>query len=406
MPGWPSIDRDAARRSDQTAAGRTDAAAARQSDDARAKGAESAAPSLSIVRDGVRTTLVFSGRLDAPGAGILWTQAMRAVTRVRGAPLRFDLAAVPALDMAGAALLLSAERRHGQPAEIVGADQQVAAVLARAQLATASSTQPAATPASASPSLSAAIIDALANGVAFVGEATVAVLHLPTRHRMLRIGDLLRYADQAGVRAVPLVMLLGFLMGMILAFQSAVPMRRFGADLFVANLVTISLLRELGPLLSAVILAGRTGSAFAAEIGTMKVNQEIDALVTMGIDPMTILVLPRLIAVMLVLPALALALDIAGLIGMATVLRGFGFPMVTIVHQVQSAASVSYLFGGLFKAVCFGAAIAAIGCRAGLSTGNGPRAVGLSATAAVVGGIISTIALDGVLALIFYRLNL
>ena len=354
----------------------------------------------------MRTTLVFSGRLDAPGAGILWTQAMRAVTRVRGAPLRFDLAAVPALDMAGAALLLSAERRHGQPAEIVGADQQVAAVLARARLATASSTQPAATPASAPPSLSAAIIDALANGVAFVGEATVAVLHLPTRHRMLRIGDLLRYADQAGVRAVPLVMLLGFLMGMILAFQSAVPMRRFGADLFVANLVTISLLRELGPLLSAVILAGRTGSAFAAEIGTMKVNQEIDALVTMGIDPMTILVLPRLIAVMLVLPALALALDIAGLIGMATVLRGFGFPMVTIVHQVQSAASVSYLFGGLFKAVCFGAAIAAIGCRAGLSTGSGPRAVGLSATAAVVGGIISTIALDGVLALIFYRLNL
>jgi phospholipid/cholesterol/gamma-HCH transport system permease protein len=126
----------------------------------------------------------------------------------------------------------------------------------------------------------------------------------------------------------------------------------------------------------------------------------------MGIDPMTMLVLPRLIAVMLVLPALALALDIAGLFGMATVLRGFGFPTVTIVHQVQIAANSTYVFGGLFKAVCFGAAIAAIGCRAGLATGNGPRAVGLSATAAVVGGIIAAIALDGLLALLFYRLSL
>jgi phospholipid/cholesterol/gamma-HCH transport system permease protein len=246
----------------------------------------------------------------------------------------------------------------------------------------------------------------VANGVAFLGEAAVAVLRLPGHLRMLRIGDVLRQADQAGVRALPLVALLGFLMGMILAFQSAIPMRRFGADLLVANLVTISLVRELGPLLSAVILAGRTGSAFAAEIGTMKVNQEVDALITMGLDPMTMLVLPRLIAVMLVLPALALVLDLAGLLGMATVMRGFGFPMASILHQVQGAASVGDLFGGLFKAACFGAAIAAIGCQSGLSTGNGPRAVGLSATAAVVGGIIATIALDGLLALIFYRLNL
>ena len=389
----------------------TDPAKARQGNPATARESAHAAARLRIDRDGTRTTLVFSGRLDAAGAGPLWNQATRAAARAHGYALRLDLTDVATLDTAGAALVLAAERRHGAPLDLVGADAQVTAILERTRLATAAAVQPAATTAASSfnlsaANLSAAIVDTLANGVAFVGEAALAVVHLPARHRMLRFGDLLRYADQSGVRAVPLVMLLGFLMGMILAFQSAVPMRRFGADLFVANLVTISLIRELGPLLSAVILAGRTGSAFAAEIGTMKVNQEIDALVTMGLDPMTMLVLPRLIAVMLVLPALALALDIAGLLGMATVLRGFGFPMITIIHQVQSAASVSYLFGGLFKAACFGAAIAAIGCRAGLSTGNGPRAVGLSATAAVVGGIISTIALDGTLALIFYRLNL
>ena len=197
-------------------------------------------------------------------------------------------------------------------------------------------------------------------------------------------------------------------MGLILAFQSAIPMRRFGADLFVADLVAISLLRELGPLLAAVILAGRTGSAFAAEIGTMKVNEEMDALATMGIDPMTMLVLPRLIAaVMLVMPVLTLVLELAGLVGMATVMRALRLPAGRrSCTRCKVRADLSDLLGGLFKAMVFGAAVAAIGCRAGLATGVGPRAVGLSATAAVVGGIVATIVLDGVFALLFYRLGL
>jgi phospholipid/cholesterol/gamma-HCH transport system permease protein len=391
---------------------------------------------MEIQRDHGGTALVFSGRLDAAGAGKLWRPAMRAATRARGQGLRLDLAALEACDMSGAALLLAVERAHGTPTgsaptgstpaggtptrstppqgtptagpsiTLTGASTHASAVLALARRAATEAAVPSDAPSPTLFAVLSASLDAMANGVAFLGEAVVAVVRLPRRLRMLRLGDLLIQADHAGARALPLVLLLGFLMGMILAFQSAIPMRRFGADLFVANLVTISLVRELGPLLSAVILAGRTGSAFAAEIGTMKVNQEVDALVTMGIDPMTMLVLPRLIAVMLVLPALALALDISGLLGMTTVLRGFGIPMASIVRQVQSAAGVRDLFGGLFKAVCFGAAIAAIGCRAGLSTGNGPRAVGLSATAAVVGGIVSTIVLDGLLALIFYRLSL
>ena len=223
---------------------------------------------------------------------------------------------------------------------------------------------------------------------------------------MLRMPDLLRYIDQAGVRSLPLVLMLGYLIGLILAFQSAVPMRRFGADIYVSNLVAISLVRELGPLLAAVILAGRTGSAFAAEIGTMKVNEEVDALMTMGLDPMTMLVLPRIFAAMLVMPVMTLALDLAGMLGMTTVMLGFGFPLVTITRQVQNWVDAGDVYGGLFKAVCFGLAVAAIGCRAGLGTGVGPRAVGLSTTAAVVGGIVATILLDGVFAVIFYRLDL
>ncbi len=246
---------------------------------------------------------------------------------------------------------------------------------------------------------------AATSGLVFIGALVSAVIHLPSHRRQFRARDVAREAEQAGFRALPLVLLLGALIGLILAFQSAIPMRQFGADIFVANLVSVSLLRELGPLLAAVILAGRTGSAFAAELGTMKVSQELDALEVMGLDSMTLLVLPRMVATLLVTPVLTLMLDAAGLIGMTAVMVGFGYSEPAIQAQVQQAASVGDLVGGLVKAAVFGAVVAAIGCRAGLTTGNGPRAVGLSATAAVVGGIVATIVLDGGFALLFYRLR-
>jgi len=367
----------------------------------------STAARLSVQQRDGRTVLVFGGRLEADSVGTLWRAAVRAASRARGNGLMFDLADVTFCDVGGASFLAAVEAAHGPPAELLGADERVTALLERARAANIAAPRsgPPPGPWTAREVLVAAF-GLIGASVAFLGEATLAVVRLPQRRRMLRLPDLLRYVDQAGVRSLPLILLLGYLIGLILAFQSAVPMRRFGADIFVANLVAISLVRELGPLLAAVILAGRTGSAFAAEIGTMKVNEEVDALVTMGLDPMTMLVLPRMMAAMLVMPVMTLALDLAGLLGMATVMRGFGFPLVTISRQVQNWVSAGDLYGGLFKAVCFGLAVAAIGCRAGLGTGVGPRAVGLSATAAVVGGIVATIALDGVFALIFYRLHL
>ena len=353
-----------------------------------------------------RVALVFAGRLDAAEIGPLWRPAIRAAQQARGRDLVFDLAGVAFCDVGGAAFLAEAEAAHGGPAELQGAEERVSALLRRARAARAGGVPQQASPHPTAMQIAAAALRLVGVSIAFLGEAVVAFARLPGRRRMLRLADLLRYADQAGVRALPLVLLLGYLIGLILAFQSAVPLRTFGADIFVASLVAISLLRELGPLLTSVILAGRTGSAFAAEIGTMKVNEEVDALVTMGLDPMTMLVLPRILAAMLVTPALTLSLDLAGLLGMATVMSGFGFPMSTIVRQVQVWVYASNLYGGLFKAVCFGIAVAAIGCRAGLNTGAGPRAVGLSATSAVVGGIVATIVLDGIFALIFYRLRL
>lgn len=355
-------------------------------------------------RDGAQVLSV-RGRLDIAAAAGLWSDALRAAAASPGKQLVIDLAGLESCDTAGATLLLAmAAARDG--ATLEGARPHVAALLARARTALVEPSRP---PPAAPPPWHVVIGQGLAlagDGFAFLGEAVLAVLHLPMRSRQFRIGDFLRTADEAGVRAVPLVLLLGLLIGLILAFQSLVPMQRFGADVYVANLVAISLLRELGPLLAAVVLAGRSGSAFAAEIGTMKVNQEVDALVTMGIDPMTMLVLPRMAAALLVTPVLTVLMELAGLAGMSVVLVGSGIPLAAIGNQIIYWVRPQDFYQGLGKAVVFGAVVAAIGCRAGLAAGHGPRAVGQAATEAVVGGIVATILLDGLFAVLFYRIGL
>ncbi len=354
--------------------------------------------------EGGTAVLAFSGTLDGAGIAAVWDAAMAAAAKAKGKGLVLDLEGVTACDTAGAALLAEVLARQGGEGEVKGASEQVSALLTRVREIGPAPEPPAAKPPTVKEVLSGGLNAAL-GGVAFLGEAVVATFRLPLRARQFRRVDLMRTADQAGVQAVPLTLLLGTLMGLILAFQSLIPMRRFGADIYVANLVAISLIRELGPLLAAVILAGRTGSAFAAEIGTMKVNQEIDALTTMDIDPMTMLVLPRMLAAMVVMPALTVLMEMSGLLGMLLVMVGAGYPPVTIANQVAAWVVPSDFYGGIFKAIVFGAVVAGIGCRAGLSTGIGPRAVGLSATSAVVGGIVATIVLDGIFAVVFYRLG-
>jgi len=361
---------------------------------------------FAVVEADGAAVLRVSGTLELAQTARLWTDMLRAARSAQGRPLAIDLSALTACDTAGATLLLQTERAHAGPTTIRGADPRVAAVL---DLIRPVSAPLPPTPPAVPQSWRNVVVSGLTvctGGLAYLGEVAVAVVRLPARLRMFRVGDLLRAADEAGVQAIPLVLLLGVLIGLILAFQSLVPMRRFGADIYVANLVALGLLRELGPLLTAVVLAGRSGSAFAAEIGTMKVNEELDALATMGVDAMTMLVLPRLLAAMLVMPVLTVIMELSGLLGMTLVLTAGGIPPVTIANQVAHAVVPGDFYGGLFKAALFGAAVAAIGCRAGLATGIGPRAVGLSATSAVVGGIVAAIALDGMLAVLFYRLGL
>ncbi len=344
------------------------------------------------------------GALTARTLGPLWPQALRA-SAAQGGALSLDLSGVERMDGSGAALILAMERAHGGPVEIAGAAPAVQALLD--QLRAVAPPKPPPKKTAPPPGLPfAGLWQAARTRTAFLGAAVLAVISLPVRLRMLRRSDFAAIAHRAGAQALGLVLMLGFLIGMILAFQSAVPMRQFGADLYVADLVTIALCRELGPLLVAVILAGRTGSAFAAELGTMQVNDEISALVTMGINPAVMLVLPRIAAAMLVMAPLTVAMDGAGLAGMAAVLNAFGYPFAAIKGHIASGSAAKDFVEGLVKGVIFAAAVALIGCRAGLTAKGGPRAVGEAATAAVVGGIVAAVALDGLFAVMLYRLRL
>ncbi|WP_230166832.1 ABC transporter permease [Roseomonas sp. CECT 9278] len=366
--------------------------------------AKPAAARLDILDEPGGRVLRLAGRLDVTEAGRLWPVAMAAAAQ--GPVAAIDLGGLEFLDSAGAVMLVEAAPQ----AEMRGAAAEVAAVLDRTRRALATvPPPPEAPPWRPITAIGRATVgrgrDALA-GIAFLGEAVVTIGRVLARPRLLRWSDLLRHLDEVGTRAFPLTLLLGFLIGVILAYQSSIPLRRFGAEVFVPNLVGISLLRELGPLLAGVVLAGRTGSAFAAELGTMTVNEEVDALKIMGIDPTAMLVLPRLAAATLVMPVLALLMSLAGLAGMTLIMNTLGYPWAAVQGQLQQWLSLGDLAGGLFKAACFGLVIAGIGCRAGLSAGRGPRAVGDAATAAVVGGIVAIVAMDGVFAVLFFRLGI
>ena len=242
--------------------------------------------------------------------------------------------------------------------------------------------------------------------VEFVGEAGVAIVKALLNPKQVRWKDAFLVAETAGVNALPVIALIGFLMGLIMAFQAAIPMRQFGAEIYVANLVGLSMVRELGPLMTAIVLAGRSGSAFAAELGTMKVNEEIDALITMGLDPVRFLVVTRILAVVIMTPLLTLFADLIGVMGGSLVLISMGYSLSTYLKQIVSMVTYVDLFGGLLKSIVFGFLVAGIGCLRGLQTEIGASAVGESTTRAVVGGIVLIVVTDGIFSVVYYYLGI
>jgi phospholipid/cholesterol/gamma-HCH transport system permease protein len=194
---------------------------------------------------------------------------------------------------------------------------------------------------------------------------------------------------------------MGFLMGVIIAFEVGLVARQFGAIIFVVNGVGVAMLRELGPLMTAIVLAGRTGAAFAAQIATQRVNEELNAISTFGLDPIEFLVLPRLLAAIFVVPLLAVLADVVGLFGGALVMAStFDVSYLQFYSQLLKAVTAQDFILGIVKAAVFGLTIAAIGCHRGFRAGAGPASVGLSATGAVVASIVMVVVIDGLFAVV------
>ncbi|MGZ8443285.1 MAG: MlaE family lipid ABC transporter permease subunit [Candidatus Binatia bacterium] len=358
-----------------------------------------------------RLKLSIDGRLDANSTGRVWRESTRLVSVARAATVDLDASAMDYCDGSGIALLIQLRRlqqKAGGKLEIHGLRPEFQELLDDWSQGGSDTTQPKANVrvhlVEEVGQSAVQLWDDMREVISFIGQLGHAMVKAALHPSTVRWRDTLLVAEELGVNALPIVALLSFLVGVIMAFQAAVALRQFGAEIFVANMIGLSVLREMGPLMTAIILAGRSGSAFAAEIGTMKVREEIDALKTMGLEPVRFLVVPRVLAGVAMTPVLTVFADLFGVMGGSVVMMSLGFPLITFFNQLQSAVSYGSLVGGLVKAFAFGILIAAIGCLRGLQTETGASAVGLSTTHAVVSGIILIVITDGIFSVIYFYL--
>lgn len=368
---------------------------------------------LEITSTATSVELRLDGRLDAAGVAALWPQALETLTRHGEMPVRVDAAGVAYCDGAGLAFLVDILRQERPPQAavvITGLTERFQRLLDQFD-PTAFRDQMAVEPAPESflhrlgESAHRTAGD-LAAQLQFVGDAMSALVFAIRHPRSVRWRDTVAIAEEAGVNALPIVTLVAFILGVIIAYQSAVSMRQFGAEIYVADLIGISMVRELAPLMTAILLAGRSGAAFAAEIGTMRVNEEVDALTTFGFDPIRFLVVSRVLAAVVVAPLLAVYADVVSILGGGLILLTFQVPLVTYFKEVFTLVQMSDLLGGLFKCAAFGLVISGIGCLRGLQTGKGAAAVGIATTRAVVSSLVMIVLVDGLFAIVYYHLGI
>ena len=243
--------------------------------------------------------------------------------------------------------------------------------------------------------------------LSFIGEATLSLVKFFLGRARFRRTDLLIFIEECGADSLPIVTLISVLVGLILAFVGAVQLKLFGAHIYVANLVAIAMVREMGALMTGIIMSGRIGAAYAAQLGTMQVNEEIDALITMGISPVDFLVLPRMLAMVLMMPLLALYSDLLGILGGAIV--GVGVMDITVIQyitQTQTTLDLTNISLGIAKAGIYAIIIALSGCLRGMQSGRSAAAVGEATTSAVVTAIVGIIVTDGIFAVLCNALGI
>ncbi|SEK90092.1 phospholipid/cholesterol/gamma-HCH transport system permease protein [Roseivivax marinus] len=360
-------------------------------------------PTIDVTHSGTRTEISVAGDLDVAAL----PRVDRALAEVPAdRPARADLSEVARLDTAGAFALLRLRARleaAGQGLEIAGADARMQAVLETVERSMPEKVD--AVPARRSLKDR---VEGVGRAVADAGQMSLELLNMfgmilarlgrvIVRPGELRVTALVHHAEAVGFQAVPIVALMSFLIGIVLAFQGAVQLRQFGAEVFVVDLLGISILRELGVLLTSIIVAGRTASSFTAAIGSMKMREEIDAMRTLGLDPAAMLFLPRVLALLLMLPILALIADAAGLIGgaiMAWAVLDISPPM--FATRLVEGTDVANLIIGIGKAPVFALIIGVVGCHAGMRVRGNAESLGRQTSASVVTAIFAVIVADAV----------
>ena len=366
--------------------------------------------------DAASAKIVLGGKVDVYSLGGVWAQirGLQNNWLAQGAAnsktLTFDASKVDSLDGAGIAFLIDlqeAQQKGGGIFTLVGLDPRYQPLLKEfdpiSNLFPAPVIRPQRSFIVSTGMATKNFLDDAKGLITFTGHLSADLVWSVMHPREVRWSDFVNAAVQAGIAALPIVGLVSFLIGVILSFQAAIGMKQFGATSFVGPLAALGIVREMGPLITAILLAGRSSAAFAAEIGTMTVNSEVDALVTGGLSPIRFLVVPRVLAGILVMPILTLYADIVSILASMITMLAYGIPFINFYNGMIAAVGLEDIASGLIKATLFGVVVSAVGCLRGMQTGTGAAAVGISAIRAVVSSIVLIVLVDGILAVISYK---
>lgn len=365
-------------------------------------------------KTGEEATIRLAGRLSLDDLEPLMSDLQAIPGRLKPRRILVDLAGVEYLDSAGALALIQLENLAGTltiPFELLnvsGTNHGLLGLIDREALL-----RPPLRPESVQPPVLENLGELARRQyrdfleiMSFVGQLVVAIAWSLAHPRSVRWEDVKFYMKRAGADGLPIVALISLLLGLIMAFMSSLQLKQFGATIYVANLVTLAMVRELGPIMTAILVAGRSGSAFAAEIGTMVVNDEVNALVTMGFDPIRFLAVPKVLATMVVVPILTVYADLFAILGGLIVgITGLDLTAFTYIQQTKSSIRVFDFATSLIKAVVFAMLIAGIGCQRGFKVKGGAEGVGTSTTSAVVSAIFLIILADSAFAIMLHYIR-
>jgi phospholipid/cholesterol/gamma-HCH transport system permease protein len=362
---------------------------------------------------GQSVTFALSGRIALATLPPLKARIISLLNRYAPASLTVDLAEVTYLDSVGALLLVELEeeaRAQAMPFSLANASEEIQKILGiidlEALTAPPLKVEEKADFVEKVGGASLTFIDDLVQVTTFVGDLILASIYSFFHPRSVRWGEIGFYMRRAGVEALPILGLLSFLLGMVMAFMSSLQLKQFGATLYVSSLVGIAMVQELGPLLTAILVAGRSGSAFAAEIGTMMVNEEVDAITVMGFDPIKFLAVPKVAASVIVVPLLSVYAMFFGILG--GLLIGvflLDITMYSYITETRRAIPLFDIIASLVKSAVFATIIAGIGCQRGFKVRGGAEAVGTQTTSAVVAGIFLIIVVDSLFAVALHYIR-